>query len=72
MAEAKLFELTVSLNSYGRVVTEFNHVERENLVAALNEWKKDYPNTHVLGSIVEYLKGVGHAVEEDVGKLCKT
>ena len=38
----------------------------------LNEWKKDYPNTHVLGSIVEYLKGVGHAVEEDVGKLCKT
>ena len=72
MAEAKLFELTVSLNSYGRVVTEFNHVERENLVAALDEWKKDYPNTPVLGSIVEYLKGVGHAVEEDVGKLCKT
>ena len=33
MAEAKLFELTVSLNSYGRVVTEFNHVERVNLVA---------------------------------------
>ena len=72
MVEAKLFELQVSLNSSGQVITEFNYIERDNLITALDGWRKDYPNTHVLGSIVDYLKGVGHDIEKDVGKLCKT
>ena len=54
MVEAKLFELQVSLNSSGQVITEFNYIERDNLVTALDGWRKDYPNTHVLGSIVHF------------------
>ena len=72
MSEASLFELSVKVNTDGKVVTEFNYIEKNTLVEALNEWKDDYPNTHILGAVVEYLKKVGHAVEEDVGKLCKS
>jgi|TARA_Y100001938_G_scaffold150881_1_gene244120 hypothetical protein len=72
MAEANLFDLSVKVNTDGKVVTEFNYIEKNTLVEALNEWKDDYPNTHILGAVVEYLKKVGHAVEEDVGKLCKS
>ena len=70
--EANLFDLSVKVNTDGKVVTEFNYIEKNTLVEALNEWKDDYPNTHILGAVVEYLKKVGHAVEEDVGKLCKS
>tara|TARA_R100000152_G_C6727325_1_gene152437 strand:+ start:579 stop:797 length:219 start_codon:yes stop_codon:yes gene_type:complete len=72
MAEANLFDLSVKVNTDGKVVTEFSCIEKDTLVQALNEWKDDYPNTHILGAVVEYLKKVGHAVEEDVGKLCKS
>ena len=70
MAEAKLFELTVNINSDGKIITQANYIERKTLVTALDGWKKDYPNTHVIGAVVEYLKKVSHAVEEDVAKLC--
>ncbi len=72
MAEANLFDLSVKVNTDRKVVTEFNYIEKNTLVEALNEWKDDYPNTHILGAVVEYLKKVGHALEEDVGKLCKS
>ena len=72
MSEASLFELSVKVKSDGKIITQVDYIERETLVTALDGWKKDYPNTHVLGAVVEYLKKVGHAVEEDVGKLCKS
>ncbi len=72
MAEAKLFELTVNINSDGKIITQANYIERKTLVTALDGWKKDYPNTHVIGAVVEYLKKVSHAVEEDVAKLCRS
>ena len=72
MAEAKLFELTVNINSDGKIITQANYIERKTLVTALDGWKKDYPNTHIIGAVVEYLKKVSHAVEEDVAKLCRS
>tara|TARA_B110000196_G_C21068330_1_gene626122 strand:- start:1046 stop:1264 length:219 start_codon:yes stop_codon:yes gene_type:complete len=72
MAEASLFELSVKVNSDGKIITQVNYIERKTLVTALDGWKKDYPNTHVLGAVVEYLKRVGSSVEEDVAKLCRS
>ena len=72
MSEASLFELSVKVNSDGKIITQVNYIERKTLVTALDEWKKDYPNTHVLGAVVEYLKEVGSSVEEDVAKLCRS
>jgi len=72
MTEASLFELSVKVNSDGKLITEFNYIERDTLITALDTWRKDYPNTHVLGAVVEYLKKIGHTIEKDVGKLCKS
>tara|TARA_R110000823_G_scaffold297161_1_gene417259 strand:+ start:206 stop:424 length:219 start_codon:yes stop_codon:yes gene_type:complete len=72
MSEASLFELSVKVNSDGKIITQVNYIERKTLVTALDGWKKDYPNTHVLGAVVEYLKKVGSSVEEDVAKLCRS
>ena len=72
MSEASLFELSVKVNSDGKIITQVNYIERKTLVTALDEWKKDYPNTHVLRAVVEYLKRVGSSVEEDVAKLCRS
>tara|TARA_R110000765_G_scaffold4017_1_gene12718 strand:+ start:658 stop:876 length:219 start_codon:yes stop_codon:yes gene_type:complete len=72
MAEAKLFELTVNINSDGKIITQCNYIERKILTTALDTWKKDYPNTHVIGAVVEYLKKVSYTIEEDVAKLCRS
>ena len=72
MAEASLFELSVKVNTDGKIVTQIDYIKRETLTTALDTWKKDYPNTHVLVAVVEYLKNVGHTVEEDVAKLCRS
>jgi hypothetical protein len=43
MAEANLFDLSVKVNTDGKVVTEFNYIEKNTLVEALNEWQEGRP-----------------------------
>ena len=40
MAEANLFDLSVKVNTDGKVVTEFNYIEKNTLVEALNKWRE--------------------------------
>ena len=64
-----LFNFTVKLTQAGHISVEHSHIKPEEFKEVMDKWNKNYENTEVFVSLLDYLSTHVSDMERDIRKI---
>ena len=64
-----LFNFTIKLTQAGHISVEHSHIKPEEFKEVMDKWNKNYENTEVFVSLLDYLSTHVSDMERDIRKI---
>ena len=64
-----LFNFTVKLTQAGHISVDHSHIKPEEFKEVMDKWNKNYENTEVFVSLLDYLSTHVSNMERDIRKI---
>jgi|TARA_R110000851_G_scaffold66322_3_gene150124 hypothetical protein len=64
-----LFNFTVKLTQAGHISVDHSHIKPEEFKEVMDKWNKNYENTEVFVSLLDYLSTHVSDMERDIRKI---
>jgi|TARA_R100001377_G_scaffold83302_1_gene64630 hypothetical protein len=64
-----LFNFSVKLTSAGHISVEHSNIKPEEFKEVMDKWNKQYENTEIFVSLLEYLSTHSSKIERDIYKI---